>query len=207
MSLVSGSWWGWVQRWRMRLQCLASGRSQTSVLGLPYRSSVPQRPRPWVVPTRIQPEALLDAAGEGGTSTKVSTRTGVRATVATACSRAMWTWWGGDSTPVGGTDGVRPGGRGDRRRSGGNADQAARRSPRGPSRSRRPRPAVIGGRGRTSACAAAWGTRGPCGSGWNLNRERCRSGGFPGGQRGAERSPLPVRHVQRGVGWLTTQRA
>jgi len=42
--------------------------------------------------------------------------------------------WGGDSTPAGGTDGVRAGGRGDRRRSGGNAELAARRSLRGPSR-------------------------------------------------------------------------
>ena len=51
--------------------------------------------------------------------------------------RAVWTGfvpspfrpgWGGDLTPAGGTDGVRAGGRGDRRRSGGNADQVARRS-------------------------------------------------------------------------------
>ena len=144
----------------------------------------------------------VDAAGEGGTSTKVSTRTGVRATVATACSRAMWTWWGGDSTPVGGTDGVRPGGRGDRRRSGGDADQAARRSPRGPSRSRRPRPAVIGGRGRTSACAAAWGTR--------TLRKRVESQpralperGVSGGSKGGGALPLasPPRSTWRGLAY------
>ena len=55
--------------------------------------------------------------------------------------------WGGDLTPAGGTDGVRAGGRGDRRRSGGNADQVARRSLRGLSREADGhRPAVIGRR-------------------------------------------------------------
>ena len=54
---------------------------------------------------------------------------------------------GGDSTPAGGTDGVRTGGRGDRRRSGGNGDHAARRSLRGLSREADGRrPAVIGRR-------------------------------------------------------------
>ena len=70
--------------------------------------------------------------------------------------RAVWTGfvpspfrpgWGGDLTPAGGTDGVRARGRGDRRRSGGNADQVARRSLRGLSREADGhRPAVIGRR-------------------------------------------------------------
>ena len=70
--------------------------------------------------------------------------------------RAVWTGFvppplpsgvGGDLTPAGGTDGVRAGGRGDRRRSGSNTDHVARRSLRGFSRAADwHRPVVIGRR-------------------------------------------------------------
>ena len=68
----------------------------------------------------------VDAAGEGGTSTKVSTRTGVRATVATACSRAMWTCGGEGTRPrrEGRTEFVPEAG-GTGAEAGSNADQAA----------------------------------------------------------------------------------
>ena len=63
----------------------------------------------------------------------------------------------GGSAPAGGTGGVRPGGRGDRRRSGGNADHSARRSRRRAHlRNWRPRPAVIGGRRENNRQLAAW---------------------------------------------------
>ena len=203
---------GWAQRWRMRLQCSASAQSQTVELGLPYCLSVPQRPRPSVAPGADAAGGPVEAAGEAGDLDDGLDEDGVRASRGVPGHRRdgvlvgeadVVGGWGGDSTPAGGTDGVRPGGRGDRRRSGGNTDQAARRSPRGLSRSRRPRPAVIGGRGRTSARAAAWGTRGPGGSGWNLNRERCGSGGFSGGSKGGGALPLasPPRSTWRGLAY------
>ena len=93
--------------------------------------------------------------------------------------------WGGDSTPAGGTDGVRAGGRGDRRRSGGNADHVARRSLRGLSREADGhRPAVIGRRRNNIRRRADRGDLRP------PNRERCRSEVCAGGQRG--RGPPPA---------------
>ena len=95
----------------------------------------------------------------------------------------------GDSTPAGGTDGVRAGGRGDRRRSGGNADHAARRSLRELSRE---------AEGGTSGDGPTGGTFGPS------NRERCRSGVCPGDRRGRSTPRQPA--VIPGVCWLTDLR-
>jgi len=95
----------------------------------------------------------------------------------------------GDSTPAGGTDGVRAGGRGDRRRSGGNADHAARRSLRELSRE---------AEGGTSGDGPTEGTFGPS------NRERCRSGVCPGDRRGRSTPRQPA--VIPGVCWLTDLR-
>ena len=93
--------------------------------------------------------------------------------------------WEGDSTPAGGTGGVRPGGRGDRRRSGGNADHADRRSRRGLSRETgRLGPAAVGGRRETSGDRSHGGCSHPAGAGELPNRERCRNAGFPGGSKG-----------------------
>ena len=109
---------------------------------------------------------------------------------------------GGDSTPAGGMDGVRAGGRGDRRRSGGNADRLARRSLRGLSREadgHRPaeRSAAVG---RTSGGGPTGGTLGP-------QPRTLPERGFTLGVRGgaAPRQPPQGTHGvwPQGVSWLS----
>ena len=125
------------------------------------------------------------------------------------CS-SRWVWssfrpgLGRDSTPAGGTGGVRPGGRGDRRRNGGNADHAARRSRRGLSREiGRPRRTVAGGRRQASGGLAAWGDVRTCGSGRNLQPRTLPERSFSGGIEGGRSHPRQSVRVQHGVGWLT----
>ena len=109
------------------------------------------------------------------------------------------------STPAGGTGGVRPGGRGDRRRSDG-----ARRPRRPPvttqthPRDRRPRPAVIGGRRENIPRLAAW-IGGQAKAGERPNRERCRSGVFPGGSKGGGAPLARARMFYIACAGLTAQ--
>ncbi len=48
----------WIHRLRVRFQSFLRVRSQMSFFGWARFVWRPYRPRPWVVPTRIQPDAL-----------------------------------------------------------------------------------------------------------------------------------------------------
>ena len=114
------------------------------------------------------------------------------------------TGWEGGSTPAGGTGGVRPGGRRDRRRSGGKANHAARRSRRGLSRETgRPRRTVAGWSAGDIWRLPPGGRSHAVEAGELPNRERCRSGGFPGGSKGGGSTPRQSANVKHRVGWLT----
>ena len=108
----------------------------------------------------------------------------------------------GKSTP-GGRDGLSPSRRpGDRRRSGGNADNTDRRSLRGLA----PKPTASTGGDRGPSGGHPLGGRpgetfGPCEGGRNPNRERCRRGVLPWGSKGAEH-PSPAPLYPQGVAWL-----
>ena len=124
-------------------------------------------------------------------------------------SRRVWSSFrpgSGRGLDPGWGDGRSPSRRpGDRRRSGGNAGHAARRSRRGLSRETgRPRRAVAGGRRETSGGLAARGTFAPAESGELPDRERWRTGIFPGGSKGGPSTPRQSVRVIHGAGWFPT---
>ena len=135
----------------------------------------------------------------------MATPCGVRAAVETAWalarrtvrSSSRWVWssfraeWGGDSTPAGGTGGVLPGGRGDRRRSG--WQRRPRRSPVTPQTQPRSRASTGGDRLAEGEHPAI----GPTGGTLRPNRERRRSGVYRGIE-GGRSTPRQPRRVNTG---------
>ena len=111
--------------------------------------------------------------------------------------------WDAGSTPVGGTGRVRPGDRGDRRRSGGNADRAvAGHDARPCPRNRRPRSAVDGQVGRRTS--GNWSLGGSAKQKQaKPNRERCRSA-VSGGIEGGRQHPSPAAVFNTACAGLST---
>ena len=115
-----------------------------------------------------------------------------------------WAWKGGTTPAEGRAESVPEAG-GTGAGGGGNGGHAARRSRRRThSRNRRSRPAVIGGRREQHIRRLDAGNVRP--SRWPgglPNRERCRSGGFPGGSKGGGSTPRQSANVLHRVCWLS----